>query len=964
MKPLPQSENAVRNEAISLGLLGTNPSLKKPRAKLLACIKDSMGIQRSFNHVSILMVGITGAGKSATVNHLLGVNLAETSTVKVTTRFTKEYIVHSNDPQFEVEGLPLGLIDTPGFCDADSSKQDLCNVLCIHDFFRTHPTLSGRYANLILIFVKATDNRIEGENSDVGKSLRCIKQLGLVDPKNPNVVIVLTHVCSIRKKTDEAWTKELERIKSAVSKVVSNALKVRAPVVLIENMYEDCDLEHCGDYTRLPNDELQPENLYLACAEVLQKNKDSLGLITLNSIFVEAKKGPITHGHEFTAKKAKQDELDEEEKKMIEIFEKAANREFEDPIHTAMLQYINEQRLGAHEVKEVMEIAGVLERFDEGNPPNFESNSISKVEFDLDKEISPTGVKMLKEKFNMKNDPILEFSGPGRRNVIGEGYNILTDCVTKPVMKFDVRTKCGIAIPTCAKYRKIQQGRSFMDLFKNDKAHIQSRLKSLNVILAVKPNIYKMENQAGYNKKSSFFTSWSSTSEYSFLFEQRLFELDLKLGSYKDYLNHGLTFTEDFMSDVAKLPNKYDKSDDSCVTEFKTFFDGFGHFVVSSAYGGGSVEIKCSREVVGSTETSLATTIANLDAILKGLNEAEGNSSKDTKDVSTQYGQETKDLMTHLLTTDYTGGKAEENQPISDKKKLQEWKESLLQEPVMLTSELRLEPISTAVGCINSQQGRATYDALKDLLRSDIEIPAKEVTQKEVSEKIASTNSKAESLIQPTLDSECFPSGSVIQVQSKDGEVKQKKMVNLDVGDKVMGWDEKRNEAVFTKVVMFAHLEPDAVDVKYLKITLEDGNEITLSGNHLVMVGKQKRAILARKVKPGDIVFSVDENRKISPKKVLEVEKVIEQGIFCPITLSGNVIVDNVLASCYASVKDHVLLKGLVKISAHNMAHFGLMPMRVLHKLRSKWLKKIPNGQTIHPYLQWLCKLNHPCMVQ
>ena len=121
-------------------------------------------------------------------------------------------------------------------------------------------------------------------------------------------------------------------------------------------------------------------------------------------------------------------------------------------------------------------------------------------------------------------------------------------------------------------------------------------------------------------------------------------------------------------------------------------------------------------------------------------------------------------------------------------------------------------------------------------------------------------------------------------------------MANLDVGDEVMSWDVKRNRTVFTKV--------------------------------MVMVGKQKRAILARKVKPGDILFSVDENQEISPKKVLAVEKVIEQGIFCPITLSGNVIVDNVLASCYASVEDHVLFKGLVKISAQNRAHLRLMPMR------------------------------------
>ena len=142
----------------------------------------------------------------------------------------------------------------------------------------------------------------------------------------------------------------------------------------------------------------------------------------------------------------------------------------------------------------------------------------------------------------------------------------------------------------------------------------------------------------------------------------------------------------------------------------------------------------------------------------------------------------------------------------------------------------------------------------------------------------------------------------------------------------------------------------------------KNGNKITLSGNHLVMVGKHKKAILARKVKRGEILFTVDENWEISPKKVLAVDKVIEQGVYCPITVHGNLIVDNVLASCYASVQDHVFLEGLVKISAQNIAHFGLVPMRALHKLRLKWWRKIPNGQTIHPYLQWLCKFKLPFM--
>ena len=327
MKPMPRDKIDLLEEATSLGLVGPNPSLKKPRAKLLDCIYNSMKIKRSFNHVSILLVGTSGVGKSATVNHLLGVELAETSENESETRSTKEFTIYGDDPKYEVEGLPLGLVDTPGSCDTDGSKQDACNLLSVQNFFNSHPKLSKCYPNLVLLVVKATDNRIKGENSELGKSLRCIKEMRLVDPDNPNVVVILTHACSIRKKNEEEWTKALDKIKSTVTKIVFDDLKVFAPVVLIENMYDDCNLEHRGDYTVLPNKELQARNLYEACANVLKNNKDSLGLITLNSIFVQSEKNKnrrITPGYKVEAKIAKQCKLDGEETAMVEIFQRAA----------------------------------------------------------------------------------------------------------------------------------------------------------------------------------------------------------------------------------------------------------------------------------------------------------------------------------------------------------------------------------------------------------------------------------------------------------------------------------------------------------------------------------------------------------------------------------------------------------------------------------------------------------------
>jgi hypothetical protein len=313
-------------------------------------------------------------------------------------------------------------------------------------------------------------------------------------------------------------------------------------------------------------------------------------------------------------------------------------------------------------------------------------------------------------------------------------------------MKFDVTTKYGIAIPACAKFEKVEQSRSFMEVFEDKESYIRARLMSLGVNLAVKSDVSKMDSRAGFNKSDC--TSSSTLSGYSFLFEQLLFQLNL--GNYKEYLNHGTSFTEDFKLAVAKLPSTYDKNKPSCLSEFERFFNRFGHFLVSSAYFGGSVEVKCSREVVGNTKTSLAETKYLLAAKLEGLDVADANLSADG---STFDSNKTKALL-ERCTVHWEGGDTALHtmETIGDKGKLQKWKDSLIRSPTMLTSVLTLEPISTLVGCLDSQKYQATYDALKDLLGGEIKTREKKerrITLKEIMNRILAAITRKETLIEP-----------------------------------------------------------------------------------------------------------------------------------------------------------------------------------------------------------------------
>ena len=328
LKSMPTSGVAFLKEASSLGLFESKPSLREPRAKLFSIVNYSRKINRAINHTSVLLLGSSGVGKSSTINHLFntgdGIQFAKTSDTQSETRVTTEFILTADEPEYGVQDLQLSIVDSPGFNDTEGYKQDACNFYSIKRFYETHKKLSGCYPNLIFILVQATDPRIRGANSNFSKSLRCLEQLRLVDQRCPNVVAILTWCCSIPYMNVTKWAEKMETMKKLVQDTIFQALKVTAPVVMLENDCEEHGLKVVGDFTSLPNDVLQPKNLYDACQKLLRKNIDNLGLITLNACFTKLRKKSPTPGHKFEAKDASKYPLDGEEEEFVKFFEQAS----------------------------------------------------------------------------------------------------------------------------------------------------------------------------------------------------------------------------------------------------------------------------------------------------------------------------------------------------------------------------------------------------------------------------------------------------------------------------------------------------------------------------------------------------------------------------------------------------------------------------------------------------------------
>ena len=183
----------------------------------------------------------------------------------------------------------------------------------------------------------------------------------------------------------------------------------------------------------------------------------------------------------------------------------------------------------------------------------------------------------------------------------------------------------------------------------------------------------------------------------------------------------------------------------------------------------------------------------------------------------------------------------------------------------------------------------------------------------------------------------CFPGDAT--VFSKDGT---KLMKDLKIGDKVLC-----NNTDFSEVIAFLHYQPTEIAV-YLTLDTEQGSSITISANHLVFTAispesssMKVQPLLAGEIKEGDSLIVCDEQNQPATSQVTKIHTVQKQGVYAPLTRSGVIVVDGVMASCYAS------------FHSHDLAHVAFAPLRLYSSI-SKGPPQPKEG--IHGYAMSLYK--------
>ncbi|XP_034024206.1 sonic hedgehog protein A [Thalassophryne amazonica] len=191
----------------------------------------------------------------------------------------------------------------------------------------------------------------------------------------------------------------------------------------------------------------------------------------------------------------------------------------------------------------------------------------------------------------------------------------------------------------------------------------------------------------------------------------------------------------------------------------------------------------------------------------------------------------------------------------------------------------------------------------------------------------------------------CFPGSSSVTLQ--DGS--RKEVRDLRAGDKVLAVDDDGNP-VYTDFIMFIDREPNARRIFYV-IETDSGHKLTLTAAHLLFVSRNSTerrlsAVFASAVRPGHEVFVFDERRRrLEPKTVKRIYTQAHEGSFAPVTAQGTVVVDQVLASCYAAIQDH------------RLAHWALAPVRLAHWVSSLLFRSQPEERAHEDGVHWYPKV-------
>jgi len=154
---------------------------------------------------------------------------------------------------------------------------------------------------------------------------------------------------------------------------------------------------------------------------------------------------------------------------------------------------------------------------------------------------------------------------------------------------------------------------------------------------------------------------------------------------------------------------------------------------------------------------------------------------------------------------------------------------------------------------------------------------------------------------------------------------------NVRVGDRVLVELSSGGGLAYEPIIGFLHKQEANSGSKssYLNVQHARG-EFKATANHLVFVeveGGGRRSVLVSDLRVGDrfLALSKDDITATAPSAIVSIRPTTSKiGLYAPLTMSGTILVDGVVASAYAAAGPGLKLP-------HGAVHAALFPVRAYH---------------------------------
>jgi len=146
-------------------------------------------------------------------------------------------------------------------------------------------------------------------------------------------------------------------------------------------------------------------------------------------------------------------------------------------------------------------------------------------------------------------------------------------------------------------------------------------------------------------------------------------------------------------------------------------------------------------------------------------------------------------------------------------------------------------------------------------------------------------------------------------IMTNYGSMKIKDMVGKSDLQALSRSDDNRVE--MSPVISWLHVSAEK-STEFVQLTTESGHELRLTAVHLIYETDcqgNSKTIFASKVALGKCLFVNNDEGALVESKVVAKSNRTLKGIYAPITANGNVVVNNVLASCFTEYENDQVQK-------------------------------------------------------